>query len=95
MENAVYTDPKDQSAWLYHRWLLGHIDQSNAFVQAGYDADTGKVWVVAHPYHSSMLVQGLDDSPWEHLNGNKCSNIFVSFRNSCLFRLNEIQSNIN
>jgi len=25
VRNALYTSPEDQSGWLYHRWLIGHV----------------------------------------------------------------------
>ena len=27
MRQALYTEPADQSGWLYHRWLLGRVTQ--------------------------------------------------------------------
>jgi len=33
VQNEFYTDPKDQSPWIYHRWLFSHENVSNALYE--------------------------------------------------------------
>lgn len=77
VENAVYTDPNDQSAWFYHRWLLGHITNSVRIIQAGIDSSNSLAWVAVHPTVPGTTVQGIGKDEWTFLNEDKFSNILV------------------
>lgn len=33
IHNAIYTDPEDQSAWIYHRWLMGSGDDESQLLR--------------------------------------------------------------
>ena len=44
---AFYTDPSDQSAWFYHKWLLG---------QGNYDVIHSNQWSVCYKRDIAMGV---------------------------------------
>ncbi|KAJ3119153.1 hypothetical protein HK098_005746, partial [Nowakowskiella sp. JEL0407] len=45
VRNAYYTEPSDQSAWLYHRWLLGE-DQYPILVSSAYKFSSYAIVVI-------------------------------------------------
>lgn len=78
MENAVYTDPNDQSAWFYHRWLLGHISSAVKIVQAGFEKNESFAWIAVHPPAPNVTAEGLGEGRWQFFNDDKGGNILVS-----------------
>lgn len=53
MKQALYTDPDDQSAWIYHRWLVGQSKCNRALT-----LQSGVVFMLRWP---TLYLPGGDD----------------------------------
>lgn len=86
VQNAAFTDPNDQSAWFYLRWLLGRAYQPLGITHAYFSSTL--IFVVLTQEQSPCdcatkielrINDSVVDGQWKCDNGLKYSYIWVSF----------------
>ncbi|KAJ3815764.1 rab-protein geranylgeranyltransferase, partial [Lentinula aff. lateritia] len=62
VQNAMYTDPRDQSVWIYHRWLIGSgdnkeiLDREIAVIQSLLEEEADSKWCMESLVHYKRLL---------------------------------------
>lgn len=83
VQNAIFTDPDDQSAWFYHRWLLGRGRKKLQISCVHASRKTNQILVLLTNYiqvnHGHQLSVNINSSPvtgeWRNVTGTNSYSI--------------------
>lgn len=64
VESAAFTDPSDQSAWIYQRWLIGKLEPSK-YIYTISQIENIYYLILNRSLPINNKVKGLDDTEWE------------------------------
>lgn len=66
VESAAYTDPSDQSAWIYQRWLIGKLEPTKYIYKVS--QLNNKIYLILNrSIPNSYKIKGLGNNSWEQL----------------------------
>ncbi|KAJ7470311.1 rab-protein geranylgeranyltransferase [Mycena latifolia] len=86
VRNAMYTDPDDQSVWIYHRWLMGAgddkevLDREIAAIQELLDEQSDSKWCMESLVHYKRLLLQKHSSSLDAEVANDCRRLLNRLR---------------
>ncbi|KIK63666.1 hypothetical protein GYMLUDRAFT_40746 [Collybiopsis luxurians FD-317 M1] len=87
VHNAMYTDPKDQSVWIYHRWLIGLgdkkevLDREIEIIQSLLEEEADSKWCMESLVHYKRLLLRNHASTVDHfLLTQECIHLLTQLR---------------
>jgi len=67
VESAAFTDPSDQSAWIYQRWLIGKLEPSK-FIYKVSQIKNEIYLILNRKLPNNYKIVGLGETNWEQFN---------------------------
>ncbi|KAJ7090253.1 rab-protein geranylgeranyltransferase [Mycena belliarum] len=86
VRNAMYTDPNDQSVWMYHRWLIGDgedkevLDREIIVIQELLDEQPDSKWCMESLVHYKRLLLQRHSSLVDAEVANDCRRLLDELR---------------